>query len=375
MVNSITYSRLSKAEENQLFENWQQQKFQKARNLMPSDDSNYIYNLYTLFNVLAEAEEKCVKLNPHLIKETIHSGPQALSDTLKSLQKVEHGFSAKQKKMLEKATVARVDSPDVIELFNGVNRIYLRPEGEITSETQNEIEAFLANDGYIITDYKKGYATDQKDKQSFKIGKLLKKNQRLFDAFSADSTRTIGNMLIVISKDPMDIARMSTNRAWPSCMAADREKFPYVSRDIERGTLIAYMVSENDPYINYPFARILIKPYTTFSKDEKRIDNWSYNAHWSEYSPAKDFGHLLVRTGFHLKKALTAPFNKMARTTIFEPENKIYGLESEAFAKIVAEFIEENLNAGIAGNFMLDQKLYKDNADTESRFIQRVLAP
>lgn len=74
---------------------------------------------------------------------------------------------------------------------------------------------------------------------------------------------------VVISKDPYDIAGMSTDRRWVSCMTlpGDKKKpeggeyHETVGNDIVLGTLIAYLIDPNDINIEKPYARIAIKPH------------------------------------------------------------------------------------------------------------------
>ena len=67
---------------------------------------------------------------------------------------------------------------------------------------------------------------------------------------------------IVIFRHLYDIAGMITDRCWTSCMNLDKGKYKeYISSSIINGTLIAYLVNENDTNINKPIARVLIKPY------------------------------------------------------------------------------------------------------------------
>ena len=66
---------------------------------------------------------------------------------------------------------------------------------------------------------------------------------------------------IIISHNPRDIALMSTDRNWHSCMGVDGINSHYVPLDIEHGTIIAYATKENDPYIENPIGRALLKPY------------------------------------------------------------------------------------------------------------------
>lgn len=77
------------------------------------------------------------------------------------------------------------------------------------------------------------------------------------------------NKIIVISRHPYDLAGMSTNRSWTSCM---RIPIPghkggsyckHVKEDIKEGTLIAYYTDKEDTNLQHPFGRVLIKPFKT----------------------------------------------------------------------------------------------------------------
>lgn len=163
----------------------------------------------------------------------------------------------------------------------------------------------LAKAGYSLEtaeDYIKGvaYAKDDKDKkQPTRIGKILQKNidnsdisnvdvKKLADSFRDDPVRTAKNknsFKVVISRHPYDIAGMSTDRSWRSCMDlgfdpieyyTDNE-FPddegsnseYVSEDIKAGTIVAYLISSDDVHANgkvairRPLSRILMKPFVS----------------------------------------------------------------------------------------------------------------
>ena len=112
-----------------------------------------------------------------------------------------------------------------------------------------------------------------------KIGKLIAKdtistskgNINALDLFSADPVRLSKNiksaissndLWIVISNHAYDIAGMSTNRDWTSCMnIIGGECKEYVEKDIEYGTLVCYIIDKKDTNIEHPYGRILIKPY------------------------------------------------------------------------------------------------------------------
>lgn len=112
-----------------------------------------------------------------------------------------------------------------------------------------------------------------------KIGKLIAKdtiptpqgNVNALDLFSKDPVRlgknittaiNSNNLWIVISNHAYDIAGMSTNRDWTSCMNIfNGDNKVYVKHDIQYGTLVAYIIDKNDTNIQQPYGRILIKPY------------------------------------------------------------------------------------------------------------------
>lgn len=149
------------------------------------------------------------------------------------------------------------------------------------SQTHKEIEKFLNQNGFEIIDYIKGIARNKTKNQEIKIGKILNKlnptetvsvtntkgitkNLPLIDAFNVDKTREAkkSEYIAVISRHPYDIAGMSTNRGWTSCMNLDTGiNRHYVPIDIKEGTIIAYVTKISDPDLKNPTARVLIKPF------------------------------------------------------------------------------------------------------------------
>jgi hypothetical protein len=107
----------------------------------------------------------------------------------------------------------------------------------------------------------------------------------LLHAFKNDPIRaTNGQFLVVISRHPYDIAGSSTDRSWTSCMdlGLPRINYPgtkdseginkkYVPKDIEEGTLVAYVVTKDEMFmgpnnqvkvkLQRPLSRILLKPH------------------------------------------------------------------------------------------------------------------
>ena len=95
-------------------------------------------------------------------------------------------------------------------------------------------------------------------------------------------------LIVVISRNPYDIAGMSTDRRWTSCMRLpddDPSIYPggayhqHLINDIELGTLVAYLIEPTDKNIEHPYARIAIKPYQNI-KDKSIVlyaENRVYN--------------------------------------------------------------------------------------------------
>ncbi len=159
------------------------------------------------------------------------------------------------------------------ELFKGKNRIYIPFEYKVTKENikpNENILQTLKKEGYEITDYLEGYC--EKDGRTFRIGKILNKLNRLdlLKTFNEDPNRAVQNknFLICISKHPYDIAGMSTDRGWTSCMNLRGGSKNYdIFYEIEEGTVIAYLIDVNDKNINHPYGRINIKPYRNQKND------------------------------------------------------------------------------------------------------------
>ena len=159
-------------------------------------------------------------------------------------------------------------------VFKGKSRIYAPLEAQSSnssekiSSTQKELQNVISNLGYEIDDYKHGLAKKSSDpSKKIKIGKLIK-DKELLNKFANDpiraATRQASPLEVVFSRDPIDIAGMSTDRGWVSCMDLDdgpTVNNKYIPADIKNGAIIAYLIRENDKNIDNPLARILIKPY------------------------------------------------------------------------------------------------------------------
>jgi ribose 5-phosphate isomerase RpiB len=165
-----------------------------------------------------------------------------------------------------------------------------------------------------LIDYKAGLAEDKYGRK-VKISKYISKDlQKDFISDPARTGKGKNKFKVVISRHPYDIAGMSTDRGWTSCMNLNdgmyKEK---VKEDIKEGTLVAYLIKDDDTNITKPISRVLIKP----------LKNKNGNVY-------------------------------------LEPENKIYGQNILELKDIVSKWTLE-INKDKYGIFNLPKNLYSDN--------------
>jgi hypothetical protein len=151
------------------------------------------------------------------------------------------------------------------EWFGGKWRIYLDILNQ-ASDVQIEVEEALEENGYYIVDYHANKAGKYGDKRDYSVGKLLNRfNKSLTTAYAKDKDVTVdSDYKIVISRHVYDIVGMTTERRWHnlSCMnSRTGGNKHYIKRDIEHGTIVAYVIKKDDTNINDPINRLLIKPF------------------------------------------------------------------------------------------------------------------
>ena len=205
--------------------------------------------------------------------------------------------------------------------------------------TSYTIKDWLYGPGEFIS----GYIVNKKDeKKKISIGKILsevlKNNKNVKEVTEhSEALKKLNttynqrpakknNLVIVISRHPYDIAGMSTDRGWRSCMNIDLGVYKeFVLTSIIKGTLIAYVVDKKDTNINKPLNRILIKPYR--NKKDQDIN--------------------LEEPNFILKTS------------------QIYGAELPGFQETVQEWLDKNWNDKVeSGDYMLDSEyFYHDEED------------
>lgn len=149
-------------------------------------------------------------------------------------------------------------------------RIYI-PLSDIEATPDEKIVKVLNDAGFEIQDYIKGLAKNKKDGRTVRIGKILDRADAKEEKIKFDNdvyrraSSERGSLEVVISRHPYDIAGMSTDRHWDSCMNLGKKENDitthYIMDDVKEGTLIAYLISKNDRNIKNPYARVLIKPF------------------------------------------------------------------------------------------------------------------
>ena len=206
-------------------------------------------------------------------------------------------------------------------------RIYLpliQPGSKATAvvKAPEHIQKAIEDAGFVIDDYLEGMAS--KGNQKIKIGKILQRvDPKLKNEFDSDPLRRGKNtatLEVVISRHPYDIAGMSTDRGWSSCMqlkTKDNDEAGmnkhYVMHDVKEGTIIAYLIDKKDRNIKKPKARILLKPFV----------------------------------------------EKKSKEVILVADNT-YGTSSEAFRYTVNKWLSEVNKGKITGLYAIKPKIYQD---------------
>ena len=147
-------------------------------------------------------------------------------------------------------------------------RIYIPITGDLgvrkESVVPQQIISALEDKGYSVSDYRAGIAVDRTGKRQVRIGKLLTDpgTKKIYDNDPQRISVKNVNTWVVISRHPYDILGMSFDRGWTSCMhLTEGCNKHYLEADVKYGTIVAYMVKENDKNINSPIARIAMKPF------------------------------------------------------------------------------------------------------------------
>ena len=148
--------------------------------------------------------------------------------------------------------------------------------------TEDEIENILKKYQFTIKDYRNNLAIDMKNNRGISLSKALsivsKKEpdvKELMDRYATIKSKGVidkEDLIIIFSSSKYDIAGMSTDRNWDSCMnvitGGNRK---YVETDIREGTIICYLTKASDTNIKKPLGRVLIKPYINVQNEKDVI--------------------------------------------------------------------------------------------------------
>ena len=234
---------------------------------------------------------------------------------------------------------------DFFEYRKEVQKLYDR-DTETLKDVWDSFNAYM-DDGIFQDkmDYKNGYFFDTQGRP-VKIAKQLKKiaNQQqnirihledVIKRFNEDRLRDgtskydYDNLMIVITKNPIDVINQSTDRRWTSCMDLDPTKQGfyknYVPADIKYGTIMAYLTNNNDYKIENPIARISIKPYKGLLNDKIMLVT-SSNCHETIYGSIKEL--LLVEFRYAVQSFIELNYNmkkiKKPEEDIYKPQAGLY---------------------------------------------------
>lgn len=138
---------------------------------------------------------------------------------------------------------------------------------DVLSTAPKAINDFLAEKKITVLDYFAGIGRDSHGR-TVRLGKALAKEPELKKMFDSDPNRKVvaqeskSGRMVCLSMHPYDIAGMSTDRGWVSCMnLVNGTNKHYIKSEVKSGTLIAYLIDANDKNINKPVARCLLKPF------------------------------------------------------------------------------------------------------------------
>tara|TARA_R110002126_G_scaffold3263_1_gene18341 strand:+ start:32277 stop:33392 length:1116 start_codon:yes stop_codon:yes gene_type:complete len=349
------YEEISQGAIDQLHQRFLNRIARQADKSVPDDVDNRATFVEKVQGVLLMGARLRQKISTTKIKSMVYENPaalDALSEEYKTLLSVDPWKHYRTK--MDAQFAARKDTLLAEKTFAGRERIYVKMNCDHeVSNVQTAVADVLARQKYTIIDYKKGYAADAAGKQRFKIGKLLKKHS-LYERFIQDETRTGQNKYIVFSRGQKDLEGMSTNRAWASCMASGgmyEEKVPDI---IGSRTVIAYMISENDPEVNDPLSRILLKPYDRLEKRHLR------SKAEVEKNGALSCG-LSDCFNYYMTKAFRGGYEVNEQSELLRA-GKVYGLSSELFTAAVRAFAADHLNMPQRGMYYFDDDIYRDTS-------------
>jgi hypothetical protein len=266
-------------------------------------------------------KKKSVTLLRRNLKEIIeYNDPYLLFEELTDAQK-------RQVDSWQKTGAAELISRDAIK--EGDKVILDLDDGSEPVQPSAKVMDYLRQAGIEVMDYKSGLAKKVGDKNIMRIGKLFNKlntpvdirKEYENDPARATANKPVSDLKIIITRNPYDVAGMSTDREWRSCMnmvdGMYRSKLEY---DIKHGTHVAYLVSQNDLEIKNPLARIALKPFVETDTAKAIADRHTIlvpeNRMYTRATPPTAFQYTV---------------NKWAKTHFPAKDDVIYGISDELY--------------------------------------------
>ena len=247
---------------------------------------------------------------------------------------IKEELTPKQKRIVDRwasgshSVMAAIASQGVIP--NGQDRVttpLIHPETPATPHP--DVKDHLERNGYSISDYRAGKAIDPYNRET-NIGKALAKTKAdpsVINAFANDPNRAAAKqnvddkLHVVVSRNAYDVAGMSTDRGWTSCMnMAGGSNAHYLKPAVEEGMHVAYLARKDDPELKNPLARIAMVPYNSYNQDGTK-----------------------------------------AAKTILRPEKTQYGTSDSAFADTVKNWTEQNFPIRDGVIYSRNQDVYNDD--------------
>jgi hypothetical protein len=270
-----------------------------------------------------------------------------LSEAIKSLEMVRKYEDYTKKPYVVEQVNAIFEKLKTLDNFIGTNRngkrLYFttdyegkEPESVMDNTTYNRVDYELERANFNINKdfYKNGYAEDRSGRQ-IRIGKVLnmiiKKEEseerkehlkNLLQQYNQDPVRLQGQMtkkkkLIVMSTANYDIAGMTQGRSWEkdSCMRLDNaygQGGTYVHCDILFGTIVVYLINEDDRNIENPLGRTLVKPFINV----KNGSDVYYAADPKEYGGQTGFNKMINEIFVDLQQGREGDFKLHPRLSV-----------------------------------------------------------
>ncbi len=199
----------------------------------------------------------------------------------------------------------------------------------------------------------------------------IRRASHIEEDFNSDKNREPKGLVnlplfVVISQNPHDIAKMSYERNWSSCLTLGTgEKHKELFCEVEDGGLIAYIIKQEDKNIEKPYSRIHIRHLQ--SKEGKSIAK-SENRYYGIFVPGffnvvNDFinSHQEISLGIYSLKG-----SKWSDSV--EPESILTGKEPPSFDEIKnlinqVPIIELVMN--ISGEGLTEEEIDKLNENPE----------